>query len=108
MSIKSNEVKFGDITIKILSNSDDLTVSEIEIPAGAIATPHNHPHEEVNYVISGKLDFMSNGETVTLQTGQSITIAPNQLHNITNSSSEAGVVLSVWTPSRKDLIAKLA
>ncbi|MGX5220634.1 cupin domain-containing protein [Pseudomonas sp. S9] len=108
MANLGNEIKFGDVTIKILSNSDDLTVSEIEIPAGAIATPHQHPHEEVNYVVSGSLDFMSEGETVTLHAGQSITIDPNQLHNITNSSNTTGVVLSVWTPSRKDLIAKLA
>lgn len=108
MANQGNEIKFGDVTIKILSNSDDLTVSELKIPAGAIATPHQHPHEEVNYVISGTLDFMSDGETVTLGAGESITIDPNQLHNITNNSNTPGVVLSVWTPSRKDLIAKLA
>ncbi|MFI8480002.1 cupin domain-containing protein [Pseudomonas sp. NPDC078700] len=107
MTNNSNEIKFGDVTIKILSNSADLTVSELEIPVGAIATPHHHPHEEVNYVVQGSLEFMRDGETQTLEPGQSIRIAPNQVHNITNHSDEPGVVLSIWTPSRKDLIAKL-
>ncbi|NTX77439.1 cupin domain-containing protein [Serratia proteamaculans] len=100
-------VHFGDVRIKILSNSKELTVSELYLPAGAVAGVHQHPHEEVNYVVSGTLDFMCNGKTTTLKAGDSIRIPPNKPHNITCLADSAATVLSVWTPSRQDLISKL-
>lgn len=107
MSNPSNEVKFGDIIIKILSNSDNLTVSELFIPAGEVASVHRHPHEEVNYVVSGVLDFMCDGKITTLGAGECIRIPPNAEHNITCSAASDGRVISVWTPSRQDLVDKL-
>lgn len=107
MSTPSNTVHFGDIAITILSNSNELTVSELMIPAGSVASVHHHPHEEVNYVIEGKLDFMCDGETTTLGPGEAIRIPPNKPHNITCSPESDGRVISVWTPSRKDLIDKI-
>lgn len=108
MTQQNDTVHFGDVAIRILTNSDEMTVSELTLPAGAIASVHQHPHEEVNYVVSGVLDFMCDGEVTTLQAGQAIRIPPNQPHNITCHSAAPGVVLTAWTPSRQDLIAKLA
>ena len=107
MDNQNDEIMFGDVTIKILSNSDELTVSELFLPAGSAARVHHHPHEEVNYVISGVLDFSCNGEVTTLRAGDSMRIPPNAAHNITCSAESEGRVISIWTPSRKDLIAKL-
>ena len=100
-------IQFGDVTIRILSNSDELTVSELDIPAGAVASIHQHPHEEVNYVVSGVLDFMCDGEVRTLRAGEAMRIPPDRPHNITCHKEAPGKVVSVWSPSRKDLIAKL-
>lgn len=105
--MENRDIRFGDIIISILSNSDNLTVSELLIPAGAVASPHHHPHEEVNYILSGVLDFMCDGKTTTLKAGEYFRIPPNTQHNITNSGNSDGKVISVWTPSREDLIAKL-
>ncbi|MGL4724301.1 MAG: cupin domain-containing protein [Scandinavium sp.] len=107
MTQHNDTVQFGDVAIRILSNSDEMTVSELDIPAGAVASVHHHPHEEVNYVVSGVLDFMCDGEVTTLHPGQAIRIPPGLPHNITCHKEAPGKVLSVWTPSRKDLIAKL-
>ncbi|TFZ52669.1 cupin domain-containing protein [Serratia proteamaculans] len=103
----SNTLHFGDVRIKILSNSDELTVSELYLPAGAVASIHHHPHEEVNYVVSGTLDFMCDGKTTTLKAGDSMRIPPNKPHNITCWTESDAKVVSVWTPSRQDLISKL-
>lgn len=100
------EVKFGDISISILSDSENLTVAEILIPAGCIATPHHHPHEEVNYVLSGTLDFMCDGTVTMLGAGEYMRIPPDRQHNITNSGKTDARVMSVWTPSRQDLVAR--
>ena len=106
MQHKNNIVQFGDVAIKILSNSESLTVAEIAFPAGVAAAVHQHPHEEVNYVARGTFDFMCDGKVSTLTVGESIRIPPGLSHNIT-CHDEDGIVLSSWTPSRQDLIAKL-
>ncbi|WP_329503116.1 cupin domain-containing protein [Klebsiella aerogenes] len=107
MSNDKNSLHFGDVTICILTNSDDLTLAELNIPAGAIASVHQHPHEEVNYVVSGVMDFMRDGQVTTLQAGQAIRIPPGQPHNITCHPEAPGVVVTSWTPSRQDLIVQL-
>ncbi len=100
-------VQFGDIVMTILSNSNDLTVSEMSVPAGTVAALHHHPHEEVNYVVSGTLECMCDGNKETLVSGDYIKIPPNVEHNITNSSNSDAKVLSIWTPSRQDLMNKI-
>ncbi|MBN5232557.1 cupin domain-containing protein [Serratia marcescens] len=107
MQSNENKIKFGEVVIKILSNSDELTVSELYFPAGIVAKIHSHPHEEVNYVISGELYFMCDGESKTLLPGDVMRIPPNILHNIKCSEKSDGKVITVWTPSRKDLIEKI-
>ncbi|HAV1831529.1 TPA: cupin domain-containing protein [Enterobacter hormaechei subsp. steigerwaltii] len=81
MEKHNNEIMFGDVTIKILSNSDELTVSEPYLPASSAASVHHRPHEEVNYVISGVLDISCNGEVITLRAGDSMRI-PRMRHTI--------------------------
>ena len=104
---KNNNLHFGDVAIRILTNSDELTFAELHIPAGTVAGIHQHPHEEVNYVVSGVMDFMCDGQVTTLRAGQAIRIPPGQHHNITCHTDAPGVVVSAWTPSRQDLIAHL-
>lgn len=100
-------IHFGDVDIRILNNSSELTLAELLIPAGAIASIHQHPHEEINYVISGTIDCMCDGKITTLQAGESIHILPNQPHNIVCHPEASSKVITVWTPSRQDLMAKL-
>ncbi|MED7793191.1 cupin domain-containing protein [Klebsiella aerogenes] len=107
MSNEQNTLHFGDIDIRILAYSDELTFAELNIPAGAVASVHQHPHEEVNYVVSGVMDFMCDGQVTTLRAGQAIRIPPDQPHNITCHPEAPGVVVTAWTPSRQDLIAQL-
>lgn len=102
-----NEVKFGDVTINILTDSDELTVSELFIPAGVSAQEHQHPQEEVNYVLSGRLEFTLNGVATTLTSGDCIIIPSNAVHHINNIGITDGKVISIWTPSRTDLIDRL-
>jgi quercetin dioxygenase-like cupin family protein len=94
------------IRLRILSNSDALTVSRIDFARNAVAPVHHHPHEEVNVVLFGSFAFTVGGVLHTLGPGESVTVAPNTEHFIADLG-EGGAVLSVWTPSRTDLMAKL-
>lgn len=102
----NHTIQLGDIIVKILSNSEALTVAELTFPADMLAKEHLHPHEEVNYVVKGSFDFIHDGHITHLSAGEAICIAPGTLHNI-KSHGAGGVILTSWTPSRGDLIEKL-
>jgi quercetin dioxygenase-like cupin family protein len=102
-----NVIPLSDgIKLRILSNSDALTVSRIDFPRNAVSPQHKHPHEEVNVVFHGRFAFTVGGVLHTLGPGESVTIAPNTEHFIADLG-EGGALLSVWTPSRTDLMARL-
>ena len=100
-------IQFGTVDLKILANSMHATMAELTFRAGAKASTHQHPHEEYNYVVQGEFDCMSDGAVVRLRPGDAISVAPNSVHNLHCVSDSDGVIVTFWTPSRMDLIAKL-
>lgn len=101
-------VKFGDVTIKIISNSEALTMAELHFTAHAIAAVHHHTNEEINYVLEGTFEAIADGHKRILTAGDVIHVTTNHNHNLTCISDVGGKILTVWTPSRKDLMAKIA
>ena len=41
---------------------DHLTCGEVALDAGAVVPTHQHPHEQVTYVISGRFEFTVGAE----------------------------------------------
>ncbi len=101
-------IKFGGVTIKILSNSDALTVAELHFPSGVVADVHHHINEEANYVVRGTFEASSDDSKMTLYPGDILDVSPNAKHNLKCISEEDGLILTAWTPSRKDLIDKIS
>ena len=101
-------VKFGDVTIKVLTNSEALTVAELHFPAGAAADVHHHINEEVNYVVKGVFETIENGELLVLNPGDTVQVSSNLEHNLRCTSQEDGIILTAWSPSRKDIMNKLS
>lgn len=101
-------IQFGTITIKIISNSDALTVTELHFPAGAVADVHQHINEEVNYVVKGIFESDSSGQKEIYRPGDALQVPSLAAHNISCISDEDGVILTAWTPSRTDLMNKIS
>lgn len=100
-------IKFGEVIIKILSDSPAMTVAELHFPSGVSADVHHHINEEANYVVEGVFETPLNNELTTFSPGDLLHIESNKNHSLKCISEENGVILTVWTPSRKDLISKL-
>ena len=100
-------VKFGDVNIKVLSNSDALTVAELHFPAGATADIHHHINEEVNYVVKGVFETFDKNQVLILNPGDTVQVLSNSKHNLKCVSHEDGVILTAWSPSRKDIMNKI-
>lgn len=101
-------VKFGEVTIKVLANSNDLTVAELHFPAGVAADVHQHVNEEVNYVVKGVFETLHQGEVLFLNPGDSIQVSSNLEHNLRCVSHTDGIIITAWTPSRKDIMDKIS
>lgn len=100
-------IHFGEVPITILSNTDQMTVAELTFQPGIVAALHHHTNEEVNYVLEGTFEMESNGETNVFNKGDLLVVPSNEEHNISHKGPGIGKVLTIWTPSRADLIAKL-
>jgi quercetin dioxygenase-like cupin family protein len=61
-------------------HGEHMTLAYWRIEAGAVLSPHSHPHEQVSSVIEGKLELTIEGETRILGTGSVGVIAPNARH----------------------------
>lgn len=64
--------------------------------------PHDHPHEQIVYIISGRIDFHI-GETVTrLGAGELLVVPPNARHWGVVVGEEPVLNLDVFTPKRAE------
>ena len=60
----------GGVNRKILSYSENLMTVELHFQKGAVGAKHSHPHEQIGYIVSGRLIYQEEGcEDKELQTG---------------------------------------
>lgn len=100
-------LNFGEIPITFLSNSDAITVAELEFAPGVSATPHHHVHEEIDYVLEGTFEVNSDGKKDIFTKGDLLDVSSDVEHYITNVGDTPGKILTVWSPSRSDFMDKL-
>lgn len=68
-----------------------------EIPAGVESGWHQHPGEEVGYIVGGTVRMEIEGRpTLTLETGHGFLIPPNTPHNATDLGPDTGQMLSTY------------
>lgn len=84
-----------------------MTVSELTFQPGVVAALHHHTNEKVNYVLDGTFEMESNGVTKIFNKSDLLAVPSNEDHNISHKGKGIGKSLTIWNPSRKDLIAKL-
>ena len=68
-----------------------------EIPAGVESGWHQHPGEEVGYIVAGTVRMqIEGGTTLTLRAGQGFLIPPRTPHNALDLGPETGQMLSTY------------
>ena len=93
----------GGVTRKVLSYSRNLMSVELYFKKGAVGAMHSHPHEQIGYVISGRLVYQEEGcEDKILETGDSYYVAPNAVHGV--RILEDTKLLDIFTPMREDFV----
>jgi quercetin dioxygenase-like cupin family protein len=90
------------LTRLIGAHNDKLLLAEHRMERGWVGAAHSHPHEQMAYVVSGRLRVRAGAETFEVSSGDSFVIRGGVEHQA--SAIELSVVIDVFTPSREDYL----
>lgn len=77
-----------------------MTFGLVEIKAGSILPAHHHVHEQITYILEGKLDMKIDGKLCPLTAGMYYVIPSNVVHSAVAVTDCK--VIDVFNPVRED------
>jgi quercetin dioxygenase-like cupin family protein len=75
----------------------------VEMKAGARAAAHQHPHEQIVWMLKGKMDFRIGNDRRSMIAGDVAVIPGNTEHE--GIFPEDTEVIDIFTPPREDFLA---
>lgn len=87
---------------RIVAHGQDMMMVENTFSTGDTAPEHEHFHTQITYVIRGALQFTLEGETKVLRDGDSVFIAPHQVHSAI--ALEDSLLIDMFAPMREDFL----
>lgn len=91
----------GNIERRIISGEKEMLV-RWAFTKGTHAARHNHPHEQVVLMVSGRLKLTVGDEAATLGPGDIVLIPPDVPHEA--DALEDTVVIDIFSPPREDFL----
>ena len=92
----------GGVSRRVLAYNEQQMIVEVHFQQGGVGSMHTHPHVQSTYVKSGRFRFTIDGADVEVAAGDTIAFPPEIPHG--TLCLEAGVLLDIFTPMRKDFI----
>jgi quercetin dioxygenase-like cupin family protein len=89
---------------RILAHNEKMMLVEHRMEKTWVGARHSHPHDQMVYVITGRLIFNCAGQEFEARPGDSFVIKGGIEHDA--RALEAAVVLDVFTPYREDYLPK--
>ena len=87
-------------------HGEGVTFTHWTFEKDAILASHSHHHEQITYVISGKIRFETGcGEVKLVEAGDFAVFAPNEVHG--GTAMEYSVVVDAFSPAREDFKAEM-
>ena len=87
---------------KTTIHGDKTMMCEFRLSKGAEIPPHDHPYEQIGYMISGKMQFIIGDGSFLTQPGDSWCIPDNVPHQV--EVLEDSIVVEVFSPPREDYL----
>ena len=66
--------------------------------------PHSHPHEQVAYIMEGRMEFTIDGRVHALEPGDVLAVPPEVEHYAVAVGDEPCLNLDFFTPKREDYV----
>jgi quercetin dioxygenase-like cupin family protein len=91
-----------DVYLALLAGGDEMNVQHFRIEPGASVPVHDHPHEQVGYIVAGELTFVAgeDGEEIVVGPGDSYSLAGGEPHGAENRGDDPVVGIDVFSPPR--------
>ena len=105
---KSSEIKKFDKRpgmIGTFAHGEGVTLSHWTFDKDAELASHSHRHEQITYVVSGKVRFETDNGVKVVEAGDFAVFAPNETHG--GTALENSVVLDAFSPAREDFKADM-
>jgi quercetin dioxygenase-like cupin family protein len=106
---KSTEIKKFDKRsglVGTFTHGENVTLAHWAFEKDAILAPHSHRHEQITYVVSGKIRFEDrDGEVNVVEAGGFAVFAPNEPHG--GTALEDSIALDAFSPAREDFKAEM-
>ncbi len=98
--LPKKEVKKGVMMRSVFLDNVMLTYFEFE-PNTEIPC-HNHPHEQITFILEGEMEVKVEEKTKILGPGEGVTVLPNKEHSA-RALTQVRVV-DAWNPIRVDYV----
>jgi quercetin dioxygenase-like cupin family protein len=85
---------------RTLSWGERLMVVRVVLEEGAVVPAHRHPHEQISYIVEGKLSMDVEGQTHVLVPGDSLLFPANVEHGAT--ALKRTLVVDTFSPPREE------
>jgi quercetin dioxygenase-like cupin family protein len=92
------------LTRRILAHNDKMMLVEHRMSADWVGTRHSHAHDQMVYVIAGRLRFRCGTEEFEAGAGDSFVVRGGVEHEA--RALAPSLVLDVFTPSREDYLPR--
>lgn len=94
--------ELGGVTYSTLAVGEKGMVTIMYYNKGAIVPEHSHPHEQLGFVVSGKLSVTFGDETGEIEKNDSYAIPSNVVHTLT--AHEDSIIIDVFVPVREEYL----
>ncbi len=85
---------------RTLAWGERLMVVQVVLEEGAVVPAHRHPHEQITYVIEGKLSMSVEGRSYVLEAGDSLLFPASAEHGAT--ALQRTLVVDTFSPPREE------
>ena len=97
----SRHVIFPGVEIRTTAGKG-VMLSVVHFEPGSVVTDHAHPHEQMGYLLEGRLEFTVGGVTRLLGPGDMWRIPGGVVHGV--RALEKSVAVDVFHPIREDYL----
>jgi quercetin dioxygenase-like cupin family protein len=90
------------VYLNVRAHGEKTLMGEFRLEKGAVVPSHDHPHEQIGVLLSGRLRFRVDGETVDAGPGDAWCIPGGVPHAA--EALEDSVAVEVFSPVREDYL----
>ncbi|HXH21569.1 MAG TPA: cupin domain-containing protein [Dehalococcoidia bacterium] len=93
---------FPGVVRRTLNSGDRTTLVEITLAKGSSVPVHTHPHEQIGYVVSGRVLFRIGDGSRELAAGDSYCVPGGEEHGV--DALEDAICIDIFSPVRDEYL----